>query len=230
MAAVQLSELRTRVRAMADVEDSDFFTDATLTQWLNNSLQSVYDFILQKFSGRYFYSTSSFNTAAGTSDYNLPTDFYKLWGVDLTLNGRPVALEAFDFPSRNFYRNEPLHYGGLYGVAPKYALVGTAPGVLRLFPAPDAVNAGTIHYAPALTLLSGPTDTVNFPNGWEEGAVIDTAIKCRVREESSIDELQLRKQEFAQRLEGAAENRDVSGPPQAVDVNLPYHGDFPWWW
>jgi len=190
VASVTLTTLLTRVRQRADAESSDFFTDALLTTFLNASLDELYELIATTFTGTYFYTKSTFTTVLNT-DVALPADFFKLLGVDLNVDGtgRPMDLEPVNFKERNSYQENSV--AGL---------------------------TGAIHYIPVRAQLSSGSDAINFPNGWEEWAVVDAGIKCMVRQETDFQALQLAKQELTKRIMDAAESRDAGAPPSAVDV------------
>ena len=221
MASVTLTTLLSRVRTRADMVGSLFVTDSELTAFLNASLDELYDLVLQKFGDDYYVSSSSITTVAGTSSYALPSGFYKLLGVDLTIGGEVRDLKRFEFKERNLHRNST----GLVGPtdAPRYRLEGSN---LRLYPAPQSVMSGTLWYVPQRTQLSSGSDTVDFPGGWEEYAVIDAAIKALVKEESDPAALIAAKADMLRRIEQAATNRDAGEPERVADVQV-YDG-FVW--
>lgn len=211
MSTVTLATLRSRVRERADLVGSSFVTDlpASLDAFINTSLDELYDVIVQRFSNPYFVSSSTLTTVAGTSSYALPTDFYKLLGVELPLNGRMVDLDEYQFKDRNLYRNAS------YTSLPVYRLEGSN---LRLYPAPSGVLVGAIQYVPTRTQLVNASDSCSFPQGWEEYAVIDAGIKCLNKEESDPSALMAEKAAMLERITLAAENRNPGQPEQAIDV------------
>lgn len=211
MASVSLTQLIASARTRADMVGSLFVSDAEFTVFLNKSLDELYDLVLQKFGDDYYVASSAIATVAGTSTYALPSDFYKLLGVELTLSGEVRDLKKFEFKERNAYRNAV----GSGAELPRYRLEGSN---LRLYPAPASVMAGTLWYVPQRVALATGADAVNFPGGWEEYAVIDAAIKALVKEESDISALQLAKTEMLRRIESASENRDAGEPERVTDV------------
>lgn len=213
MSTVTLATLRARVRERADLVGSNFVTDlaTSLDAFINASLDELYDVLVSKFSNPYFVSSSVLTTVAASSSYALPTDFYKLLGVELPCASDMVDLLEFNFKDRNKLRN-----GVSTGDLPRYRLEGSN---LRLYPAPNAVLVGAIWYVPTRAPLVSSSDACTFPMGWEEYAVIDAAIKCLNKEESDPQALMLEKASMLQRIEAAAENRNPAEPEHAVDVD-----------
>lgn len=212
MATVTLATLRSRVRERADLVNSNFVTDTStsLDAFINASLDELYDVLATKFSNPYFVASTALTTVAGTSSYALPSDFYKLLGVDLPFNGTSTPLKEFNFADRGRYQ-----LASSVGQLPSYRLEGSN---LRLYPVPASVLAGTLWYVPTRPQLSLSTDSVAYPNGWEEYAVIDAAIKCMAKEETDPSALFAAKAAILQRIAEAAENRNQAEPEKAVDV------------
>jgi len=211
MATVTLTTLLARTRERADMAGSSFVADARLTDWINEANQKLHGMLVEALGEEYVSSTSSFTTSAGTSDYNLPTGFYKLYGVDLSYHGTIRALKRYERAERNIYRE--LHPETL----PRYALVGS---VLRLYPAPSAGLAGTILYAPEATVLVNASDSVSYPNGWERYIVLDAAIQALLKEESNVNALVNEREMVVREIQAAKENRDMATPKQVVDTGL----------
>ena len=75
----------------------------------------------------YFSTTATITILAGTDSYSLPTDFYKLDGVDLQIDAttdRYLTLSPAMFKERNKYRfGLPLTVSP-FGMISKYILIG----------------------------------------------------------------------------------------------------------
>lgn len=213
MAAVSLTTMRARARELADQVGSTFVSDAasSLDAFINAGLDALYDILVQAYGEDYFLSSSAFNTVAGTATYALPATFAKLKGVDLTVNGTRIALQKFNFAERNRLR-DPL----LAGELPCYRLQGN---LLWLEPVPTAARAGTIWFIPSRPLLVNGGDTVDVPNGWEDYAVIEAAIRCGLKEESDVSGWLTLQERMRVRLEAAVENRDAGEPERVVDTD-----------
>lgn len=222
MAAVTLTTLRTRVRERADMVGSSFVGDTAtgLDAWINEAVQKLHGMLVDALGEEYISSSSSFTTVAAQSDYALPTGFFKLYGVDLTMGGDVYALEPYMRPERNVYRNTQT--AGWY--LPRYSLVGSN---LRLYPAPAAGLTGAVLYAPEATALSNGSDSVNFPNGWERFVVLDAAIQALLKEESSVTALVNERESVVREIQQSKEARDYANPKRVVDTSLV---DSEIWW
>ena len=98
---VSLSELRQLTRQRADNENSQFVTDTELTRYLNNSWGELYNLIIENFNEDYFTTSHSFSLTSGTDSYSLPSDFYKLRGVDLVVTStESVPLRRYNWAER----------------------------------------------------------------------------------------------------------------------------------
>lgn len=212
MATVTLTTLRTRVRERADMVGSSFVADAAtgLDAWINEAHQRLHGMLVDALGEEYISSTSAFTTSS-SSDYPLPSGFYKLFGVDLEYHGIMRSLTRYERPERNVFRE--LRPEAL----PRYALVGSN---LRLYPVPAAGLTGSILYAPEATLLVSGSDSVTYPNGWEKFIVIDAAIQALLKEESSVTALVAERERIEREIRDAKEARDMATPKRVVDVTL----------
>lgn len=212
MATVTLTTLRTRVRERADMVGSSFVADAAtgLDAWINEAHQRLHGMLVDALGEEYISSTSAFTTSS-SSDYPLPSGFYKLFGVDLEYHGIMRSLTRYERPERNVFRE--LRPEAL----PRYALVGSS---LRLYPTPAAGLTGSILYAPEATVLVGGSDSVTYPNGWEKFIVIDAAIQALLKEESSVTALVAERERIEREIRDAKEARDMATPKRVVDVTL----------
>lgn len=213
-----LAELRSAVRQRSDMENSLFVKDAELNSYINQSYFELYDLLVQKYGDNYFVASPYSFTTDGTNDeYNLPSDFYKLLGVDLALSQSTdswVTIKPFNFQERNRYAVP--NFQSFYGITNlRYRLQGNK---LKLTPIPQANQPMRIWYVPRMTTLANNNDTVDGISGWTEYIIIDAAIKCLQKEESDCTVLLAQKASIIQRIENAAENRDAGFPKTVSDV------------
>lgn len=219
--SVTLATLRTRARERADQANSTLVSDSRLNDWINEANQRLHSMVVDALGQQYISSTSTFTTVADQSDYTLPAGFYKLYGVDLNYNGVTRTLLPYETLERNVYRESRLT-GAPF--VPRYALIGTS---LRLYPIPTAGLTGTILYAPEATVLSGDSDAVTYPNGWERFIVIDAAIQMVIKEESNPNDLRAERERIEQEIERTKEARDLAAPKRVVDTSM---ADLEVWW
>jgi hypothetical protein len=216
-----LSAVRTAAAQRADMPAPSTTTFVTTSEWnglINASYQELYGLLAQKFGDDYFTSISSNITTDGLTDlYDLPSDFFKLLGVDLQVTATPpayVTVRPFAFAERNSLAQPNLQ--PTLGVTNlRYRLKGSK---LWLAPFPAANQVLRLHYVPRLTLLSADGDTLDGVNGWEEYVVVDAALKAKDKEESDVSVLAAEKAALVGRIEAEAENRDAGAPATVADV------------
>ena len=207
--AATLSQLRTRVRRMADMEGSNFISDSELNDYINSSYTELYDLLVSS-NSEYFLSSTTSTVASGSSTITLPTDFYKLRAVDFYLNGRWYDIEQFSMNERN--QDSTLYSSA--GVEVRYRLQGST---LKLVPEDNAGGQYQIWYTPLPATLSADSDEIEEGNGWSEYVVVDAAIKCLQKEESSTTELMKIKSDLTKRVADMAAKRDSAKPKKIID-------------
>lgn len=214
-----LLQLRTAVRQRADIVNStQFFPDAELNSYINQSYFELYDLLVQKYGDNYFVQTPYSITTDGTNEfYNLPSDFYKIIGVDLGLSNKNdswVTIKPFLMADRNRY--SVPNFQSFYGVTNlRYKLNANQ---IWFTPIPAANQPIRLWYIPKMTTLNIDADTVDGISGWTEYIIIDVCIKIKQKEESDAAVFLKQKEDMMKRIESAAENRDAGSPKTVADV------------
>ncbi len=206
MSVVTLADLIVRVRDRADATYSTFVTDTEITRYLNESWRALYDIIIARSWGQDYFSTvDTFVTVAGTDLYYVPTDFYRLLGLDAAIGGSigSVTLERFPFKERT---SDTSSWS--CATLPRYRFRAKQ---IWFVPAPDGVYTITIHYIPEPTDLSGAV-SLSCPNAWWEWVVLDSAIKCVVKEEGDPAALGALRASVQERVERMAPYLDAGEP------------------
>lgn len=213
--AETLSSLRTRVRDRADMKNSNFVEDSELNQYINSSYQELYDILVSSFEDYYTLPVVPFTIASGSNYYDLPSDFYKLRGVDSSLDGSNFyTMQPFDFANRNnFTQGLGVLTNGNY--RKQYRVVGSR---LYFTPEDDASGDYRMWYIPSTTVLSADSSTLDGINGWEEYIVVDAARKCLAKEESDTRMLIAEKEALRQRIINMAARRDAGMPKSITDI------------
>lgn len=218
MASVTLTNLVAKVRERADMVGSSFISDSanSLYGWINEGHQKLHGMLVDALGEEFISSTSALSVVAGTSDYAVPSGFFKLYGIDLLIGGEYESLQPYMRAERNDYRNANravFQHNGY--TLPRYALIGSN---IRLYPVPNAALTGSIIYAPEATVLTAGADTVNYPNGWETFIVLYAAIQALGKEESSPRLWINERDEIKREIEAAKEQRDLANPKRVRDV------------
>lgn len=197
--ATTLLQLRTRAQSESDNINQLFVSNSEWLDYINASAQEWYGQIVQAFGNDYFTQSPSsgytFTTDGINDHFALPSDFFKLLGVDLQVSSPSmwVSLKPFNFADRN-------------KLAVTNSLIPQAGQTLRLF------------YVPRFTPLSADTDALDGVNGWEEYIVIDAAMKALAKEESDVSVLMARKQAMIARMDAEVANRDAGSPATIGDT------------
>lgn len=203
--AVTLSTLRTRVRQQADQENSTFISDSELTVYVNQSAAELHGMLTTLYED-YYLTTVDFSLST-VNTYTLPTDFYKLRGLDYSLGGDWVTVPRFAFEDRNRFQTRYQR-----GDLESWRMFRLMQGALYVIPEDDFAGDYRLWYTLAYTHMTSDSDTLSDLMGWDEYVVVDAAIKCLQKEESDASLLMARKAELKRRIEGEASSRDASGP------------------
>lgn len=218
--SVTLSQLISRVRQRADMVGSSFVTDAEVTVYVNDALTELYDVLVREYGTENFISTHYFYTVASQNDYNLPTDFYRLAGIDVNPGDGYVELSKFNHSDRNLYANEQPFNSTVPRM--RYRL---RDSTFELQPAPPDAYGSRVYYIPQITALAADGDTVDssIVTGHIEYAVVTAAIKCLNKEESDISTLTAEQTMLRARIGDAAKSRDITLPDPVLDSDNTLH-------
>jgi hypothetical protein len=204
--------------ARMDRTGSEFVPQATRWLWINDSYKELYDILLQKFGDDYFFADPYAITTDGTNDtYALPADFYKLYGVDLSLTGGGsdgwITVKQFNKADRNRYAVP--NFQSFYGITNlRYRLRGSK---VWFSPLPSAGQHIRLLYAPRPTDIVNASSTVDGVSGWEQYIVVDSCIKYCGAEETDPQLFMAQKMGLLKRIEEAAANRNVGEPATVSD-------------
>lgn len=197
--ATTLLSVRTQCKQQSDNVGQSFIADPEWDSYIQASYYELYGLIVQAFGNDYFTQSPSsgflITTDGINQEFALPTDFFKLLGVDLQISSPNywVSLKQFAFADRNrlSISNNPTPMAGQ---------------VVRML------------YVPRLILPTLDVDVIDGVNGWEDYLVVDACMKALAKEESDITPFVMRKAALVDRLNSEIENRDASGSGAIVDV------------
>jgi len=213
--SITLEELKTQSRQLADMSDNEFISDSELTNYINFAISELHDMLVENYESEYFLSTESGTTVSGTAEYALPTNFYKLRGVDIKLNGTDwFSINAFNFNERNRY--EEFGSWSLQGISNvRYRVMGSN---IRFSPVPDNALSYKIWYIPVATKLVSDSDTLDDINQFSDFVILTAAMKMLIKEESDVSVLQAERNRIEQKIRQASENRDAGQPASISDI------------
>lgn len=216
--SVTLASIRTQAQQRSDMVNSTFISTTEWNSYISNSYKELYDILVGAYSGDYYVATAFTFASDGTNDsFALPTDFYKLLGLDLQLGSTGdswVTIRPFNFADRNRYAVP--NFQSFYGITNlRYRLRGSS---LWLTPIPSGGQTFRVWYIPEPASLVNDTDTLDGISGWEEYIIVDAAIKAKDKEESDVSILMAQKQALLIRIESMAQNRDAANPSTVADT------------
>ena len=103
--SVTLAQLRTDARLYADqrlpTSGQPFISETELTRLVNGKVRELYDMLVSARGADYYATEATIAIVAGTSRYDLPSDFYELASVTLEWSTQdhelmfPVGLTWF---------------------------------------------------------------------------------------------------------------------------------------
>lgn len=226
---ISLGQLRIMAQQRADLQTSGFVSTSEWNSNINQSYFELYDLLITLYED-YFLQTPYTFTTTGAQSYTLPTDFYKLLGVDCGLSNGSNAfasLKKFDFLNRNAYVYPQLNSTVLGIFDLRYRLMGNS---IYFIPTPASGQVIKLWYIPKLTQLLKDTDILSGISGWSEYVLVDAAIKAMQKEESDVSALMMQKQALIKRIEDSAMNRDAGQPDTIADSRsrMESSGGSPW--
>lgn len=196
------------------MERSNFVTDSEITSYINQSVAELYDLLITEFEDYYIADPVIFTISNNATTQLLPTDFYKLRGLDFNLNGLSedgwTNVDQFNFNERNLHKRCAVGSN-----VQRYRLMGN-----KLILSPVGYTNGNyrLWYIPQAPKLVASSDELDVVNGWEEYVIVDAAIKCLQKEESDVSVLALQKSALIKRIQDSAANRDAGSPGTITDV------------
>ena len=208
-----LLQLRTKTRERADQVNSQFVTDSELNGYINYSYKEFYDLLVDAVED-YNLSSNSFTISSGNTQ-SLPTDFYKLRGLDdMSDPNNPRTVRKFNWNERNDYNPYVLARLPIYDEFSDvcYRITGNN---ITIEPPDNAARPYKLWYVPAPADLSLDADVATGINGWLEYVILDAAIKCLVKEESDIRPLSALKANILERINNMKNSRD-QGLPEKI--------------
>jgi hypothetical protein len=214
---MSLGQVRLLSQQRADRVNSNFVTLPEWNTYINQSYFELYDLLVTEYEDYYVTTPYTFATD-GNAQYTLPTDFYKLLGVDIGMgnsNDAFVTVKKFDFISRNRYvfPNITSTYLGVFNL--QYRLMGNT---IFFIPTPAGGQTIRLWYVPRMTELLQDSDMLDGISGWTEYVVVEAAIKALQKEESDVSALMAQKQGLIKRIQDAAMNRDAGQGDTISDV------------
>lgn len=160
--SVTTAQLLALAKEAADLTNvTDYVTDSTWVSWLNAAVVELHRFVTNKFKATYI-RTYDFTFAAGTSQLTLPTDFWRLRGLDID-PGTPRRREVrpYNFAERNRYNRSSMRDldPAIFVRDRAYNVIGSS--LLKIEAEENAAGNYRLYYVPKPGTLALPI-TVDF--------------------------------------------------------------------
>ena len=146
--AVTAEQLIERAKEAADLTNvEDFVTDATWLQWCNDGVRELHRYVTNKFKATY-YRTFDFTLAEGEFQQTLPSNFWRLKGLDIdAATVRRREVRPFNFADRHKYQRDPARQSfAPYCNDRVYNLVGSS--LLQVQAQEHAAGDYRLYYVP----------------------------------------------------------------------------------
>ncbi len=204
-----LATLRTRVAANVDrtFSTTTFVTTAQASQWINDGLSKIH--YLMADSGEDYIAgvPATYTLVPGTASYDLPTDFYKVRGVDIVSGGQTFDVHRFMAAERNRRQDE-----NAAGPGYQYRLVGQT---ITLIPTPGTGEL-CVNYVPQFSVVTANLHEA-VPEGWEDYAVNHASAMCLLKSQEDASFYLGQCAEQWANMKKFCEPRDQLEPLRVVD-------------
>lgn len=213
--ARRLDSMREEVYERADVR-ANKFPPATVDRILNAKLKGVYRLMCQMRKD-HFLEDDVINVVPGTGNYALPTDHYRLQGLDVPYGGTNHTLRRFRWSERNM--------GQLDASSPlsaRYRVKGTR---VYFRPVPQWSAAVTIWYLPTPDELTLDAHTFEGVAGYEELAVVRAALVIKTALDEDVTALKAEEAALIADISHDAAENDDAEPNRIRDVDMEMAGE-----
>lgn len=208
---------------LADMKFSQFIdqtggVNTELIRYLRIAYKDLYNQMILSKEDYFVKAASPVTLVVGTDTYDLPADFYKLNGVDLTLDaasGRFLTLRPMMFAERNKYRSGLAVPLTQFGYRYQYTLIGY--NKIRFTPQPNYVTSYVVWYTPEPAIVTTLADILQVPSGGDEYMSLYVAELMLAKEESDPSNLNAKRMEVLQQLKNTLRERDAGAPNYITD-------------
>ncbi len=201
------------VRQRTNMENSEFVTDAELTEYLNQELAELCSRLGLEQGQPFFRASTPFTVTVGTALYALPADFFMIQHVEATINGCTGPLRPF---MQSEHAGLTSSTGWPAGPPVMYRVQGDN---IEFLPATRAFTA-TVYYTPRQARLTAGSDTFDGFNGFEVAAIYGACATVLQKEDADPGFYLGQKERIYKHIDALATARD-NAPERVQDVMSP---------
>jgi hypothetical protein len=211
MYLVQLSDFQTMCQQRVDELNTVFVPLINVTRMVNLGIGTLYNRMVSVYEDYFLTVGPGLPTTSNVDTYAIPTDCYKLRGVELQLDSLHwVTVPSYEYIERNDYNYFPVSaYISPAGTSIRYRLQGQT---VRFIPLPSVGGITyRFQYIPMFsTQLVNPTDTFDCVTpGWEEYVVLYVAGRMLQINESDTTAVDNMLAKIEQQIDTWATDRDA---------------------
>ena len=165
----------------------------------------------------------TFTTTVSQDTYDLATDHYKIYGVDLDYNppspNSRLTIQRESFRERNRRRNGYV-YTGPYDYGPYFRWYQPTNDRIRFSPVPQQSHTILVWYVPEFTELTSDSDTSEaaIEKYWLRYVELHAAIQAKTKSKQDVRTLFAQKKEMEKRISDAVMNQYLNQPHYATNV------------
>ena len=209
--SILVSELQTICRDRTDQQNSTFITDAELLRYINTSYKELYNKLINA-NSTYFMAEDTINIVSNQESYALPTDFYKVQGVDILVGSYKLTAKPYTFENRN--RHNFLCMSIIRAL--RYIIQGDT---IRFVPIPSQTATATLFYIPLPQTVSDGTETLNTVNGGYQFIIADVCRRIAIKaEDTNVGDFLMEKQQAIADIMNNFAIRDEGMPLTVTDA------------
>lgn len=199
----------------ADMVNSRFSSNDVLLDYATDSFAEYYDLIVTCYEDDFaVFPAPEFSVPSQAFGYPLPTDFYKLRGLDKKESGDWVEVSKFQLLNRNrnqvnrpIQRIYPRVRYRIYGNQIIFDDTDNSDGDYRIF------------YIPKPPTFTDRAETVTFDSATRKELVVNyIAEKLLIKEESDTTAVAFRIANLRKTIVDSAIDRDPGEPDQITDI------------
>jgi hypothetical protein len=216
-------QLATDARNRADQKIGAFRDNATVYRYLSESCRSLVSKLITDYQETYWAKVVSAFTTANIINTAIPADVWKVIFLRVTLGD---TRDKIDLAAIDDIDNEASSLGGWSEDQwPRCRLMSNS---FYWTPIPRAVHTVSVYYAAtqlfkdagsaAIDNMTADTDTFDGIDGWEQWAILDTAVKLRSDEGKDISGLLVELDRRYEEISSAAADRMSSEPERIRDT------------
>lgn len=208
-ASISLTTLISRVRQRGNYENSARFTDAYLTDQINEALGELFELMSDIHEG-YWDITTTLTTTANQAYVNLPVDFWRLHALDVLDGSIYRDMQQVSIQERNRFQSST-------GMPVAYRIAaGSTRGAAYLYPTPGAAYTLRLIYEPSKAPLVNGTDAIEDYNGWADYVVTGALLRCDEREQRPLGERMAKLETVKKRIIAGASKRRSAEPEYLI--------------